>query len=279
MRLLFLLLWRNNFTLLFVILESFCIFLLVQNNKFQHASVLNATNNGVAKVMEGVSYVTDYIHLRDNNLILANENATLRNALKQSQFVNDSNVVMIRDTISKQLYSYTTAKVVNNSVSMRNNYLTLNKGSLDGIQPRNGVITASGVIGTVQQVSDHYCTVMSLLHTKSKLSAKLKKSNFFGSLVWDGENPREVLLKEIDKTVPVQKGDTVVTTGFSKRFPENVMIGVVSEAQLNPGSNFHSIKVRLSTRFDNLSYVYIVQNLMRDEQQALEDSTLSTNEE
>jgi rod shape-determining protein MreC len=279
MRLLFLLLWRNNFTLLFVILESFCIFLLVQNNKFQHASVLNATNNGVAKVMDGVSYVTDYIHLRDNNLILANENATLRNALKQSQFVNDSNVVMIRDTISKQLYSYTTAKVVNNSVSMRNNYLTLNKGSLDGIQPRNGVITSSGVIGTVQQVSDHYCTVMSLLHTKSKLSAKLKKSNFFGSLVWDGENPREVLLKEIDKTVPVQKGDTVVTTGFSKRFPENVMIGVVSEAQLNPGSNFHSIKVRLSTRFDNLSYVYIVQNLMRDEQQALEDSTLSTNEE
>ena len=279
MRLLFLLLWRNNFTLLFVILESFCIFLLVQNNKFQHASVLNATNNGVAKVMEGVSYVTDYIHLRDNNLILANENATLRNALKQSQFVNDSNVVMIRDTISKQLYSYTTAKVVNNSVSMRNNYLTLNKGSLDGIQPRNGVITSSGVIGTVQQVSDHYCTVMSLLHTKSKLSAKLKKSNFFGSLVWDGENPREVLLKEIDKTVPVQKGDTVVTTGFSKRFPENVMIGIVSEAQLNPGSNFHSIKVRLSTRFDNLSYVYIVQNLMRDEQQALEDSTLSTNEE
>lgn len=279
MRLLFLLLWRNNFTLLFVILQSFCIFLLVQNNKFQHASVLNATNNGVAKVMEGVSYVTDYIHLRDNNLILANENATLRNALKQSQFVNDSNVVMIRDTISKQLYSYTTAKVVNNSVSMRNNYLTLNKGSLDGIQPRNGVITSSGVIGTVQQVSDHYCTVMSLLHTKSKLSAKLKKSNFFGSLVWDGENPREVLLKEIDKTVPVQKGDTVVTTGFSKRFPENVMIGVVSEAQLNPGSNFHSIKVRLSTRFDNLSYVYIVQNLMRDEQQALEDSTLSTNEE
>lgn len=279
MRLLFLLLWRNNFTLLFVILQSFCIFLLVQNNKFQHASVLNATNEGVAKVMEGVSYVTDYIHLRDNNLILANENATLRNALKQSQFVNDSTVVTIRDTISKQLYSYTTAKVVNNSVSMRNNYLTLNKGSLDGIKPLNGVITASGVIGTVQQVSDHYCTVMSLLHTKSKLSAKLKKSNFFGSLVWDGENPREVLLKEIDKTVPVQKGDTVVTTGFSKRFPENVMIGVVSEARLNPGSNFHSIKVRLSTRFDNLSYVYIVQNLMRDEQQALEDSTLSANEE
>jgi rod shape-determining protein MreC len=279
MRLLFLLLWRNNFTLLFVIFQSFCIFLLVQNNKFQHASVLNATNDGVAKVMEGVSYVTDYIHLRDNNLILANENANLRNALKQSQFLNDSSVVSVRDTINKQLYNYTTAKVVNNSVSMRNNYLTLNKGSLDGIKPLQGVITASGVIGTVQQVSDHYCTVMSLLHTKSKLSAKLKKSNFFGSLVWDGENPREVLLKEIDKTVPVQKGDTVVTTGFSKRFPENVMIGVVSEAQLNPGSNFHSIKVRLSTRFDNLSYVYIVQNLMRNEQQALEDSTLSTNEE
>ena len=279
MRLLFLLLWRNNFTLLFVILESFCIFLLVQNNKFQHATVLNATNDGVAKVMEGVSYVTEYIHLRDNNLILANENATLRNALKQSQLNIDTAVISVRDTQFKQIYNYTTAKVINNSVSMRNNYLTLNKGSLDGIQPRNGVITASGVIGTVQQVSDHYCTVMSLLHTKSKLSAKLKKSNFFGSLVWDGENPHEVLLKEIDKTVPVQKGDTVVTTGFSKRFPENVMIGVVSEAQLNPGSNFHSIKVRLSTRFDNLSYVYIVQNLMRDEQQALEDSTLSTNEE
>ncbi len=279
MRLLFLLLWRNNFTLLFVVLQSFCIYLLVQNNKFQHASVLNATNAGVTEVMEGVSYVKEYIHLRDNNQLLATENAALRNTLNTSMYISDTNKVDVNDSIGKQQYTYVTAKVINNSVSMRNNYLTLNKGSLDGIHPEMGVICGSGVVGIVQQVSDHYCTVMSLLHTKSRVSAMIKRNGFFGSLTWNGEDPHEAILSEIDKTVPVQKRDTVVTTEYSSIFPAGVMIGLVKEDKLNPGSNFHAITIGLSTKFNNLSYVYIIENLLKNEQRNLESTTVQSNEQ
>lgn len=270
MRLLFLLLWRNNFTLLFLILQVFCIYLLVQNNKFQNASVLNATNAGVAKAMEGVSYVQEYVHLRENNENLATENAQLRTLLKDAAYDQDSTRILVNDSSQKQQYAYVTAKVINNSINRRNNYLTLNKGSMEGIRPEMGVITSSGVVGIVQQVSEHYCTVMSLLHNKTRISAMIQRNNFFGSLAWDGSDPSIATLNEIDKTVPVQKGDTIVTTSFSSIFPAGIMIGKVEEARLKPGSNFHEIRVKLATRFDNLSYVYIVDNLLKNEQRDLE---------
>ncbi|CAN5505030.1 rod shape-determining protein MreC [soil metagenome] len=270
MRLLFLLLWRNNFTLLFLILQVFCIYLLVQNNKFQNASVLNATNAGVAKAMEGVSYVQEYVHLRENNEGLATENAKLRTLLKDAAYDQDSSRILVNDSSRKQQYAYVTAKVINNSINRRNNYLTLNKGSVEGIKPEMGVITSSGVVGIVQQVSEHYCTVMSLLHNKTRISAMIQRNNFFGSLAWDGTDPSIATLNEIDKTVPVQKGDTIVTTSYSSIFPAGIMIGKVEEARLKPGSNFHEIRIKLSTRFDNLSYVYIVDNLLKNEQRNLE---------
>lgn len=273
MRLLFLLLWRNNFTIVFFILQGVCVYLLIENNKYQNATVLNATNAVVTKTMEGVSYVREYIYLRENNQYLAEENARLRSMLKDASYQSDTVQTKVTDTIFKQQYTFITAKVINNTINRRNNYLTLNRGAAQGIRPEMGVITSNGVVGIVKQVSEHYCTVMSLLHKDARLSAQIERNNFFGSLIWDGMDPKFGSLNEIDKTVPVKVGDTIVTTSFSSLFPAGVMIGTISSTQLRKGSNFHDIKVRLSTSFDNLTYVYIVDNLLKNEQRQLEEQS------
>jgi rod shape-determining protein MreC len=270
MRLLFLLLWRNNFTLLFLLLQGLCIYLLVNNNRFQKASVLNATNKVVTTVDEGVSYVQEYIHLRENNTALANENAQLRARLEEARYISDTTHSIVYDSSYRQQYTFINARVINNSVNRRNNYLTLSVGSAQGVKPEMGVITSNGVVGIVNHVSEHFCTVMSLLHKETSLSCMIRNNRFFGSLKWEGGDPGYVVLKEIDKTVPVSKGDTIVTTSFSKMFPANVLIGTVSEARVEPGSPFHSIRIKLAMRFDNLSHVYVVNNLMKAEQDSIE---------
>ncbi len=272
MRVLFLLLWRNNFTLLFLALEAYCFYLLVQNNKFQNASALNAANAGVAETMEAVNYLKEYIHLKADNATLAEDNARLRSSLKDASYENDTLLTAVNDTVRHQQYKYITAKVINNSVNRRNNYLTLNKGSEQGIKPEMGVICSDGIVGIVKQVSPHFCTVMSLLHKDSRISAKIKRNDFFGSLIWEGGSPFFASLKEIDKTVPVKTGDTIVTTAFSSIFPAGIMIGRVTNSRVAAGSNFHDIEVLLSTRFQKLSHVYIINNILKGEQQTLEEN-------
>jgi len=280
MRTLFELIWRNHFVVLFIAIQSFCVYLIVQNNRYQHASFFNSSNAAVAKVNEGITYFKEYIHLRENNQLLASENAQLRNMLSKITQPSDTTKPVVTDTLQKQQYTYITAKVVNSSTTLPNNFLTIDKGTADGIKPEMGVICGSGVVGIVQQVSKHYSTVMTLLHTKSKVSAKINANGFYGSLVWGEEsNAHESILKDIDKTVPVKKGDTISTTEFSALFPAGIMIGKVIESKLNPGSNFNAIKVGLSTNFDNLSYVYIVDNLKKNEQRTLEEATQKANEQ
>lgn len=246
---------------------------MVQNSRFQQASVLNASNAVIARTMQGVNYVKEYINLKASNDQLARENASLQNRLRESKYGSASLRDTVNDTLSLQQYSYMTARVINNSVNRRNNYLTLDKGSMNGVQPEMGVITSQGIVGIVKQVSPHFCTVMSVLHKDTRVSAKFKKNEFFGSLVWDGENPHEATLKEIDKTVPVKIGDTIVTTSFSSIYPSGIMVGVVTSSGLETGSNFHHITVKLSASFQSLSYVYIVNHLLKNEQRTLEETS------
>jgi rod shape-determining protein MreC len=174
-----------------------------------------------------------------------------------------------------QQYTFVNARVVNNSIGRRNNFITLDKGTSNGVEKDMGVISSSGVVGIVKDVSLHYCTVMSVLHKNTKISTRFKNSNYFGSLVWNGENHREATFLEIAKHVKFKTGDTLVTTVYSSIFPEGIMVGVVKSWELKPGDNFYKINVKLSTNFANLSHVYIVDNLMKREQLELENKTLS----
>lgn len=275
MRSLFLLLWRNNFTLLFLLLWTLCFYLIFNNNNFQQIAFINSTNRVVATVLEGVNYVKEYVNLKENNASLARENANLKSILPESYYNTEALRTAIADSIYKQQYFFVTARVVNNSVNRRNNFLTLDKGKIHGIQKDMGVISSSGVVGIVKDVSDHYSTVMSVLHKNTKISTRFKNNNYFGSLVWEGEDSRKATLLEIAKHVKFNVGDTVVTTVYSSVFPEGVMVGTVEDSELKTGDNFYKIKIKLSTNFFNLSHVYIVNNLQKAEQLELESTTIS----
>lgn len=243
----------------------------MQNNNFQRTSFVNSTNSIAARINTIVSSVTEYINLRTTNDALSRENAALKSLLPNVYYIDSAMRRLSEDTTLQQQYSYMTAKVINNSVNGRNNYLTLNRGSLQGVRPEMGVITSDGVVGIVKDVSEHYSSVMSFLHKDTKVSARLKNTEYMGSMVWQGIDQTHGMLNDIAKHVTVSKGDTVITTSYSAIFPEGIMIGTVDEVSTSGGNNFQDISVKLSTPFARLTYVYIVTNNLKDEQRLLEE--------
>lgn len=270
MKNLFILLWRNNFTLLFLLFFSLSIYLVILNNNFQQVAFLNSTNRLTASVLNVVNSVNSYLNLREKNADLANENAILKSRLAENFYDLKRGATTINDSLLKQQYTFLDARVVSNSVNRRSNYLTLDKGSIHGVKKDMGVISSRGVIGMVKDVSPHYCTVMSLLHKNSRISTRFRKNHYFGSLVWEGMNSREATLLDIARHVKFGKGDTLVTTTFSSIFPDGIMVGTVKESEVRKGDNFFRITVSLAVNFSNLSHVYIVNNLLKEEKQSLE---------
>lgn len=273
MRNLFAFIWRNYEYFLFLILEVGCFFLLFQNNNFHKASYVTSANRVTGQVYKGMSEVGQYFRLRNANEALATENASLHNMLRDSYMdlkVRDS---LIKDSVLKQQYHYISARVINNSVNRRNNYLTLDRGRLQGIKPESAVICSNGIVGIVKDVSDNFSSVLSLLHKDARISVKIKHTNFYGSLVWEGGDYRTATLNDIPVNVELSKGDTIQTNAYSVLFPEGVMAGVIESFELKPGKNFYVIKVRLSTDFKNISYVYVIDNLLKGEQLKLESNS------
>lgn len=272
MRNLFLFLWRYNFFIFFLLLEVCCIYLIVQNSNYRRASFINSTNRVAAEVNSGVSAVTEYINLRTTNEALARQNASLRGLFPDVYYIDSALRQTVSDTNFRQQYTFLTAKVVNNSVNRRSNYLTLDRGSLQGVKPEMGVVCPDGVVGIVKDVSEHFCSVISFLHKDSKISARIKKNGYIGSMVWEGVDDDRGQLMDIAKHVKIAPGDTIVTSSYSAIFPEGIMIGVIAQVNAETSDNFQDIDVKLSTPFASLSYVYIVGNLYKEEQRALEDS-------
>jgi rod shape-determining protein MreC len=273
MRNLVVLIWKNYFFVMFLLLETICVYLIVQNNKFQRASFVNSSNNVSASVLSTAENVQQYFYLKSENERLAKENAELHShdMLSFSILVNDQYIV--NDTTYRQKYTYTSAKVVGNSTNMRNNYLTLDKGAKQGITNKMGVITSTGVVGLVEHVSENFCTVKSLLHSNTIINSKLKKDGSFGPLDWDGESFEYATLNDIPTHVRLLKGDTVVTSQYTKMFPENIMVGTVDSYYKEGTKPFYTVKVKLSTDFKKLTHVYIVDNKLRQEQEELEAKT------
>jgi rod shape-determining protein MreC len=270
MRNLFLLIWKYYFFILFVLFEIACAYLLIKNNNYHRSGFINSSNKVAAEMLSTVNSINEFINLKTVNEHLARENAEIMSMLPESYYSLNPDTGLLADTLTKQHYIYITAKVINNSVNRRNNYLTLDKGALHGIEPELGVVSSTGLVGIVKDVSEHFCTVKSLLHKQSSISAKLKGSGFFGSLVWRGQDPAVATLQDIPKNAVVEIGDSIVTTGYSTIFPEGLMIGTVKEHVIKQGDNFYLITVNLSTNFHTLSHVYVIENLFREERKNLE---------
>ncbi len=251
-------------------MEVLCVYLIVQNNYFQKASFINSSNAMSAKVLKTSADVEEYFFLKNENEKLARENAELRSRsmISFSMLVDDQ--YLVNDTAYRQKYNYTSCKVVNNSTNRRNNYLTLDKGSKQGVKNNMAVITSTGIVGQVKDVSENFCTVMSVLNSKTTISSKIKKDGSYGPLTWDGADFRYATLHDIPTHVRLVKGDTIVTSAYSLTFPEDIMIGTVKSFERKSGDYFYTVEVKLSTEFKKLSHVYIVTNILKQEQEELE---------
>jgi len=272
MRSLFRYLLKNYGLFLFIVLEVISFVLIFNYNDFQKARYLNSSNRITGSIYNSFNSVVNYFELARINSQLAKENAKLRTVIKsQPRFagVPDSLYSTLKGADST--YNFISARVINNSVNKTFNYITLNKGSKDGIKPDQGIISSEGIVGVVTNVSKSYALGLSVLNQRWGVSAKLKKSGFFGSLLWNGDDFRYASLMEIPFHVMLAIGDTVVTSGYSSIFPEGIMVGTIDSFEQPSGENYYDIKVKLSTDFKKLSYVEVIQNLDKEEINKLEN--------
>lgn len=259
--------------------------MLFNYNRYQHTVYSAAAGEVTGKINKQYNDVEYYFQLKKTNDSLVKANAELYNKLKQDFELPDTVTKLALDTIKidtlqlQRKYLYLPAKVVGNSVSQANNYLQLHRGSQQGVVTDLGVTDINNsVVGTVVDVSNNYAVVMSLLHRQSNISAKLKNTGETGSIVWDGVQTNIVVLKDISKDVKISKGDSVITSGFSDKFPVGLLIGTVKEIVNDKTSNTYIIKVKTAANFYNLQYVNIINNLQREEPQQLLKKVKKTNE-
>ncbi|MDX9943034.1 MAG: rod shape-determining protein MreC [Bacteroidales bacterium] len=276
MRNLFSFIARNYFFFVFLLLETLALIMVYQHQHYQRSYFASSANAVAGQVYKWSSGVTDYFSLRKANQQLAEENARLLHFTRESFLKTDRQVFTFRDTLYQRQYQYVNAEVVNSSVSRRDNYLTINKGKLHGIEPDMGVVTFNGIVGIVASVSDRFSSVISLLHKDMQISARIKKNDQIGTLLWEGYDYRKATMTYIPSHVALSVGDTIVSSGFSVIFPKDLFIGTISDFEIRRGDNYFSAEVELAIDFNKLKYVQVVNNLMLEEQQTLESQSENT---
>jgi len=255
---------RNRAFFTFIALELICIWLIVRNNSYQGAQFFNSSNVVAANVLNVSQNVHDYLHLKVVNEELAQENARLRQQLEKK--INP----VLRDSARLERYNFVSAKVVNNSVSMFRNFITIDKGNQDMIYPGMAVINSNRVIGKVKKVSSSFAVIISLLNTDEYVSATIKRTGNFGTVRWDGRDPRYTTLQFIPRHVNPLPGDSIVTSGYNSIFPSNILIGIIRRAHL-PTNGSWEIEVELAQDFTELQHVEVVRSLMKNEIDSLQN--------
>ena len=262
--------FRNGPFFVWLILTIVSFILLVQHNPYQRSVWMGSANYITGSLYKASDNVSSYFGLRQINSEQLSHIAELENeVLRLKHLVRNYEDFqsLITDTVSN--YSYTIAHVVANSTNKVENFLTLDKGYEDGIRQDQGVADHNGVVGIVSKVSAHYALVISLLNPNLRLSASLKNEESYGSLWWDGNDPRYALLEDLPRTVQFEKGDTVVTTSYSSSFPAGVPVGMVEESFETDNNNFLTLRIRLFADFRSIQDVHVIDNLDAEEVNSL----------
>lgn len=276
MQRLFLFLYRYRAFLTFLALEVFCSWLIIENNSYQGAKYFNTSNRLAAGLLQTSDNITDYFALAEVNEELSKENAELKTRLRQlNQSLFNPDVEIIRDNEIVSMYEYMRAKVINNSTRRFNNYITINKGNKDGVEPDMGVIDNNGVVGKVKSVSSNFSVITSILHSDVLVSSKIKRTGDLSTTKWGGVDPYKAQLLYIPLHVKLQKGDTIVTSGYNAIFPENIPIGTISSFEATEDALFYDVELDLASDLNKLSYVYIIKNKLRVEQDSIEAETIN----
>jgi rod shape-determining protein MreC len=263
-------LWHHYFVVLFVLLQTFSLLLVVLNNPYHQAAYISSARRISGAIYKQFNALSQFFTLQQANRMLAEENAFLRSRLPGHYQLSENYLRLVTDSLSVQAYEYRAARVINNSVNKPFNFITLDRGRNQGIVAEMGVVCPDGVVGIVRDVSPNYATVVSLLNRRLRVSAKIKETDYFGSIEWNGRSARYVHLSEVPLHAVVNEGDWVVTSGFSSIFPEGIPIGTVEEVEHVEGESYYHIRVKLSVDFNKLSYVEAIGNLNKDERLLLE---------
>ncbi|WP_103326935.1 rod shape-determining protein MreC [Bacteroidetes bacterium endosymbiont of Geopemphigus sp.] len=270
---------KRLFFLCFIFLEAFAFFLLFAKNDFHRSIYKGSSLFIVGKIYQIRSEIKDYFSLKQVNEQLAQENASLKNALEISKNPLKTPEQEIEDPVYEQKYTYIPARIIGNSLHEKKNFLTLDKGTLDGIEPDMGVLLPNGIGGVIISVSKHFSTVRSLLNPQTKINARLKRNKYFGTLIWHGQDHRIALLEDIPKYVSILRGDIVETDGKSAIFPQGIYLGKVKDYQLDAENGNYKIRVELATDFAASDRVYVVKNLLKKEREDLKKETLQKESE
>ncbi len=256
-------LYRRRTIAIFIGLEVICIWLIFSFNQRHNANFLNSSNAVAAGVSATSQDVSDYF-----DLLAINEQLTLENALLQAQLSVLQNQSSGRID-STEKYSIIGAGVIDNTFRRSTNFLTIEAGTRLGVEPGMGVISGFGVVGQVKSVSRNYATVYSVLHPNLMVSSSLKKSSTKCTVQWDQLTYDEALLKYIPRHINLQVGDTVVTSGFNSVFPQGILVGTVASFDLEDHMTFYEARVKLSTDFTSIPYVFVIKDEFKEEKDSL----------
>lgn len=272
---------RHGAWFLFFLLAGVSCAMLFRSNPYQQAVYMTSAGAVSSSVYKAASGVTGYFNLQSINddlqerlSLLEMENLSLRRRLQRAEELAYADTITPDSALTP--YRFITARVINNSIVHSNNFLTLNRGSEDGIKPEMGVVDRNGIVGIVNVTGRHTARVISLLNSDLRLSCKVKNSDAFGSLVWDGKSPRYALLEELPRHVEFAIGDTIITSGYSVVFPEGIPVGTVVEQSRDADDNFYSLKVELLTDFSTLSTVRVIENFLKEEIEEVETDLVNS---
>ncbi|MBF6641858.1 rod shape-determining protein MreC [Flavobacterium sp. J49] len=266
---------KNSNRLLFLLLLVISLSLTIQSHSYHKSKMISSANFFTGGIYEKVNNIDEYFHLKSQNEELAQENARLKTLLFNQK--DTTKLPKIDSIKGVKKTDIIVSKVIRNSYSVHENYLTINNGSASGIKPNMGVINSAGIIGIVDNTSKNYSTIISILNVKSQINAKIKKSNHFGSLVWNGKSTGFVQLIDVPRLAGVRKGDTIVTGGQSIIFPENIGIGTIEKVYIDNVTNYYTLDIKLFNDMTNLGHVYIIKNKDAEEISKLE-SQIKKNE-
>ncbi len=251
---------RYKTSLLYLLLLLISLAFTVDSHSYHRSKFFNSSNRISGSIYNAADGITSYFNLNEENKKLVEENIKLRSLLFNSN---------IGDTVeldsSKFNFTTISGRIIKNSYASPNNYITINRGTNHGIKQDMGVITAEGILGIIEHTTKNYASVQSILNTKSNINAKIKNTNYFGSLIWDGRSYNQVKLEDIPRLVPLLIGDTIVTGAMSSIFPENIPIGTIKKFDLNESKSFYSIDVELFNDMSNVKNIYIIYNKNRPE--------------
>ncbi len=258
---------RNKNFLLFSVLFVVSILLTIQTHNYHSHKFISSANAITGGIYRFKTNLTDYFSLKSSNIKLHEENLKLRTRLEA---YSQLDTIPSLDTTMLPKFQYLGATVINNNYSRTKNQITLDKGKSDGLVGDMGVISTRGLVGIVSDLSENYATVQSILNTKSRINAKLKKSNHFGTLIWNTKDPNIVQLIDIPRLAEIKTGDTIITGGRSTIFPEGIPIGTVRDFNLDLDDNYYYVNVELFNDMTSLKFVYLIKNNEAEEILTLE---------